>query len=379
MNLDWTPEQQALIAEASRFAHDRLLPRDRPTAFDEAGWRACAEHGVLALPLPAAWGGRGEGALTTVAVFEALGRGGADRGLLFALGAHLFGCALPISRYGSAHQQARWGTGLADGSAIGALAITDPAGGSDLTLMGARALGGTEGYVLSGEKTLVTNGPRADVFLVIAATAPDRGPLGLSAFLVPRETPGLSVEPLGAPGLPGAPMATIMFKECGLPPAALLGPVGAGMKVMSSSLRWERSCLLAGFLGAAERDLQSCLAHVRARRDRRGPLLKHEAVAHRLARMKLRLEAARWLVYRAAWNIDEGRGVLLAPALAKLAASECLVDNALDALRISAGPGWLDEAGLASALRDVVGTMSASGTTDVQLSVIAASLGVEDP
>ncbi len=379
VELDLTPRTRALATAAARVARERLLPRGPARGFDEDGWRACAEHGVLALPLPTTWGGQGESALSTVAVFEALGRGGADRGLLFALGAHLFGCALPIAEHGSPGQQARWGKGLADGSTVAALAITEPGGGSDPMSMAAIATRKPDGYVVTGEKTLVTNGPRADLFLVAARTGPGHGVLGLGTFLVPRATPGLSVEALGpALGLAGAPMARLALRECQLPADALLGSPGAGTRIMASSLRWERSCILAGFLGAADRDLAACLAHVKVRRDRRGPLLGHEAVAHRLARMKLRLESARWLVYRAAWSIDRGRGQLLPPALAKLAASECVVANAVDALRILAGPGWLDEAGAAGALRDVVGTLSASGTSDVQLGVIAASLGVED-
>jgi alkylation response protein AidB-like acyl-CoA dehydrogenase len=373
MDLDWTPRDLELIASARHFAEERLRPSGPAQAFDEAAWRACAEHGVLGLPLPGAWGGRAESALTTVGIFEALGRGGVDRGLLFALGAHLFGCAVAIARHASEEQQARWGRRLADGSAVAALAITDPAGGSDPMLMGMHALPGADGYVLTGEKTLVTNGPRADVFLTIARTDGPPGPLGLSAFLVPRESPGLTVDPLPAQaGLAAAPVARVRFDGCRVPRQALVGAAGAGLTVMTTGLRWERSCLLAGLLGAADRDLDTSLAHARSRR-----VVAHEAVAHRLARMKLRLESARWLVYRAAWSIDRKRSPLLAPALAKVAASECLVDNAMDALRILAGPGWLDEAGAASALADAIGTLSASGTNDVQLGVIAASLGSE--
>lgn len=377
MELDWTDEERALIKETERFSREALSPRASNKGFDRPAWEASAKFGMLKTPLPVPWGGKGAGALRTVALFEALGRGGADRGLMFAMGAHLFGCAVPISLYEAPVHHERWGQGLAEGSVIAALAATEAGGGSTLDSMKTRAEKRNHGYILSGRKTLVTNAPHANLFLVLALEAPEPGPFGLTAFLAPRQTKGLSVKRLSPTfGLTGAPMGEVSFDGCVLPEEAVLGRPKAGLQVFLRSMRWERSCLLAGFVGAAERDLATCVRHLKSRRNRRGSLFENQAVAHRIARMKARLETARWLVYRAAWDIDRDNDSLLGPSIAKLVASEAVAENAMDALRLLAGAGWLDHGGMASALRDVVGTLSASGTSEIQLNIIAESLGL---
>jgi alkylation response protein AidB-like acyl-CoA dehydrogenase len=375
MHFEWTPQVEQLIDGARQFA-ERKLTLSRPVVgFDRAAWNQCGTEGVIAGPLPEAWGGRAHDALTTVALFNALGGGGADRGLLFALGAHLFGCSMAIARFGSLEQHERWGTGLADGTVVAALAATEPSGGSSASRMTTLARPTHDGYIISGAKTLVTNGPVADLFLLIASEAPNRGALGLTAFLVPRDTRGLEVEPLvGTLGMQGAPMARIVFNDCVLAKEAVLSKPCGGLAVFTSSMQYERSCILAGFLGAAERDLAACVAYTQGRRDAGGRLFDHQAVSHRLARMKCRIESARWLLYWGAWSIDQGKDPLSTPAMVKLSVSEALVDCAMDVLRTFAGAAWLDEQGMATALRDVVGTLSASGTSDVQLNLIASGL-----
>jgi alkylation response protein AidB-like acyl-CoA dehydrogenase len=375
MHFEWTPQVEQLIDGARQFA-ERKLTLSRPAAgFDRATWNECGAEGVIGGPLPEAWGGHAYDALTTAAVFNALGVGGADRGLLFALGAHLFGCSMAIARYGSVEQHERWGTGLADGTVVAALAATEPSGGSSASRMTTIARRIDDGYIISGAKTLVTNGPVADLFLLIASESPNRGALGLTAFLVPRHTLGLQVEPLvGTLGMQGAPMAKIILNDCRLPKEAMLGGPCGGLPVFSCSMQCERSCILAGFLGAAERDLAACVAYTQQRRDGEGRLFDHQAVSHRLARMKCRIESARWLLYWGAWSIDHGKDPLLTPAMVKLSVSEALVECAMDVLRTFAGAAWLDEQGMATVLRDVVGTLSASGTSDVQLNLIASCL-----
>lgn len=375
MDLAWSAEQQASIAAAHRFAADALAPRAPARGFDHDAWRLCAAERITGLVAPRSWGGRELDALTTVGVLEALGRAGADRGLLFALGAHLFGCMVAVARWGSAAQQERWGAALVDGRAVAALAVTEESGGTSLAAIGtvAERVGG--GYLLRGRKSYVTNGPVADVFLLIASENPRRGVMGLSALLVARDTPGLTVTPLEPTlGLPGAPLARLDLDGCALPPDAVLGRPGSGFAVLQLSLQWERTCILAGFLGAAERDLAAAVAFVAGRAAPHGTQLAQQAVAHRLARLRCTLEAARALLHRGAWAIDHGDDPRLWPAMVKWTLSETLVDAALETMRTHAAAGFLDGSGPATALRDVVGTLSASGTSDAQLDVVAASL-----
>lgn len=376
MDFAWSPQVRHRLERARQFAEGKLSLLRRPTGFDRAAWDALAEFGVFRMPLSEPLGGESSGALATIAVLEALGRGGTDRGLLFAAGAHLFGCAVPVSAYGTPHQAETWRRGLSTGTTIGALAVTEAAGGSSLDLLTTQVVKSSDGYVLSGEKVLIANASEAGVFLVLARQYPDRGPLGLTAFLVPSSSPGLTVMPITSSiGLPGVALGRVRFAECFVPEDAVLGRPGAGLKIFATAMQWERTCLLAGFLGAAEHDLAACLEMLHGRRDAHGPLLRHQAVSHRAARIKIKLESARLLAYRAAWTIDQGHDDYAAAATAKLAMSEAVVDAALDCLRLMAGSAWRrDGIDWGAALDDTMGGLFASGTSEVQLDIVARHL-----
>lgn len=374
MQFDWSPERRQRIAAARAFARETLRCCGRGDELDRAAWRAAAQFGAFrsAMPVP---GRRHGGALESAALFEALGRGGAERGLLFAMGAHLFGCLAPLVTHATNEQAAIWEEALRDGSAVGALAVTEPGCGSSLERVAAEATPATEGYRITGEKTLITNASAADLFIVLARLAGVPGPMSLTAFLVPAGSGGVAVTPIPTHGLAGAPMGVAAFEGCFVPMSAVLGPPGAGLRVFSTAMQWERSCLLAGFLGAAERDLAVCRDFLASRDDGGGPLLRHQALAHRLARTKLSLESARLLLYRAAWRIDEGQDDRAAAAMAKLAVSEAVVAAAEDTARVMAGAGWRGEAGdPTTALADALGGLFASGTSEMQLELLARHL-----
>jgi len=379
MDFSWSPDVRLRIERTRQCAAEQLAPLPQSVGFDQAAWNVLAALDLFRIALPTSWGGENCGALVTIAVLEALGRGGADRGLLFAAGAHLFGCAVPVAAYGSARHAETWSKALSTGAVIGALAVTEAAGGSSLDLLTTEAVKTPDGYVLAGEKTLVANAPVAGIFLVLARQYPDRGPLGLTAFLVPRDTPGLTVNPITSGiGLPGAPLGSLRFADCFLPHDAVIGSPGAGLRIFATAMQWERTCLLAGFLGAAERDLSSCLEALRGRRDAHGSLLRHQGVSHRLARIKLSLESARLLAYRAAWSIDQGHDDYAAAAMAKLAMSEAVVEAALDSLRLMAGSAWRRNGmNWGAGLNDAVGGLFASGTSEVQLDIVARQLQLD--
>lgn len=341
------------------WAEQTLAGRPRPAGLDHAAWQLCASHGVFAT--------LDTGALHAAGVFEALGKGGADRGLLFALGAHLFGVMASFVRHATAAQRARWECGLRDGRCIAALAVSETASGSSFdqlaTIVGAQG----DGLVLSGTKALITNAPDAHLFLVLARQFPEHGPLGLTMLLVPRDSPGLTVTRLPTGGLPGAPMGEVTFDACPLPAIATLGRAGAGLRVFASAMAWERSLLLAGFLGAAERNLRAAIRAL-AERD----ALRHQAVAHRIAAMHMRLATARHFVHTAAAALDAGREDAATAAMAKLAASEAVIACATDTARLLAGVGWRGVPfDTAAAIADTLGTLFASGTSEIQLDTIA--------
>ena len=375
MKFDLPSETREIFERARRFAEATLANRDRRIGLDRTGWGAAAEFGAFRHAGGSAGHGGGRGALASVAMLEGLGRGGADRGLLFAIGAHLFGCLVPLSIYAGQSLAAQWAGTLRDGTVIGALAVTEAGGGSSLEYIESTMVQAKGGYVLNGRKTLIGDAPEAGVFLVLARQFPERGPLGLTALVVPRDVSGLTVTPIATTGLPGLPMGDVIFDQCFVPADAILGGHGVGLRVFATAMQWERSCLLAGFLGAAERDLEACLSLLRDRGGQQGSLLRHQAVAHRLARMKLGLDSARLLMYRAANFLDEGHDDHAVAAMAKIAVSEAIVAAAEDGLRLLAGHAWRAQPiDYAAALSDALGGLSASGTTEIQLEIVARSM-----
>jgi L-prolyl-PCP dehydrogenase len=373
MEFFWTEPDRATLDRAFGFAAS--LAGRPASGFDTTAWAACAAQRILALPLDPGWGGDGRSLRLTAAVFEALGRAGADRGLLFSMGAHLFGCALPIARHGTPAHRDRYAVGLADGSTVAALAMTEDEGGTTAARWRTRVRREGADYLVSGAKAYVTNAPVADLFLVFASENPDAGALGLTALLVPRSCPGLRVEPHDSTvGLRGSPMGRVVFDDCRLPADAVLGAPRAGLGVMQSCMRFERTCILAGFVGAAARDLATCVARMKARQGADGPLLTHQAVSHRMARSHCRIEAARSVLYHGADALDRSTATAHDPSMVKVMLSEAVVACALDTMQLLAGAAWTDAMGTGSTLADTVGVLSASGTSEAQLNTIASAL-----
>jgi len=379
MDFSWSPEQEELYERALRFARERLSagPPSSHEPFSREEWRTLGEFGFLGLCLPSAQGGLGLDALTTARVVEALGRGCADTGLVFSAMAHLFACAMPILEHGNQAQRERMLPRLASGEWMGANAISEPEAGSDAFALKTRAERVEGGYVLSGTKSWVTNAPLADVFLVYAVTRPGAGFMGISAFLVERGTPGLTLgQPLEKVGLTRAPLAPIYLQECRVPSSALLGAEGKGAAIFRGSMQWERACLFAAYVGVMERTLERTVDFARQRRQFRRAIGKNQAVSHRIADMKQRLEASRLLLYRACWKMGRGEDATLEVSLAKLAVSEAAVQSGLDAMQIHGGMGVIPEVGVERILRDALPSTLFSGTSEMQRDIIAAKLGL---
>ena len=233
---DLTPEQLELQEAAVAFARQSLghemVARDRDERFNRDDWLRCAEFGVQGMPIPREHGGLGLGLVSLIAVMEGLGYGCRDSGLLFSLNAHLWTNSIPILIYGTAEQRQRYLPGLCDGSLIGANGASEPGAGSDVFSMRTTARRDGEHYILNGTKTFVTNAPVADVFVVYATIDPSLGPMGVTAFVVDREMPGLAVgNHLHKMGLRTSPMAEVIFDGCRVPVGNRLGREGRGAEV----------------------------------------------------------------------------------------------------------------------------------------------------
>lgn len=381
LDFSLSPAQQELrdgiLAFAQARLNDDVIGRDRAHAFPRDAWDAMGEHGLLGLSVPTRWGGLGLDALTTAIAVEALGEGCTDGGLVFSAAAHLFAAVMPLVEGGSDALRDALLPGLATGQLIGANAITEAEAGSDVFSLKTRATRDGDSYVIDGAKSYVTNGPVADVFLVYATTNPAWGMLGVTGFAVRRDTPGLRVgQAFEKMGLRTSPIASVYFDGCRVPAACRLGEEGDGASLFTRSMHWERACLFAGYVGAMQRQLDMAVAQARSRKQFKKAIGKNQAISHRIVDMRLRLDAARLLLYRACWARDQGRDASLEVSLAKIAISEAAVQSGLDLLQIFGGIGYTVEMGVERALRDALPATLFSGTSEMQREIAARELGL---
>lgn len=381
MNFDWTDEQRqfrdSVLAFARRDLADDVVARDDTATFLRDAWERCAAFGIQGLPVSAEYGGSGADVLTQIVALEALGYACTDNGLLFSLNAHMWACQHPIERFGTEEQKRRYLPGMVDGTLIAAHGMSEPGSGSDAFALSTTARAVDGGWVLDGSKTFVTNAPVADVFVVFATIDKARGFMGLCAFLLERDTPGLTVgRPLHKMGLRTSPMAEVFLEGCHVPADALLGRKGGGMAVFNSSMERERSLILACTVGSMQRDLERAIEHARMREQFGRPIGQFQSVANRIVDMKLRLETSRLLLYRLGTLLEAGRPAKLESALCKLHLSESFLASALDAVQIHGGSGYMTEYELERDVRDAIGARIYSGTSDIQRDIVAKELGL---
>jgi alkylation response protein AidB-like acyl-CoA dehydrogenase len=381
MDFELTEEQRSLRQSVVEFArrelNDELPERDHAGTFSRDAWRKCAEVGLLGLPVPKAYGGAEADALTTMIALEALGYGCADNGLVFSLNAQLWACETPLVHFGTEEQKERYLPGLCDGSLLAAHGMSEPGSGSDAFALSTSAAEVDGGYVLDGTKTFVTNAPEADLHIVFATIDRALGFAGITAFLVDKGTPGLSVgKPLSKMGLRTSPMSEVFLERCEVPASAVLGKPGGGMVVFNSSMTWERGCILASTVGAMERQLETATEYARERRQFGAAIGSFQAVSRKLVDMRLRLETSRLLLYRLGWLLDSGEPATTESALVKLYLSESYVRSSLDALQVHGGYGYMTEYELERELRDAIGSRLYSGTSELQYNIVAHGMGL---
>lgn len=382
--MDFAPsdEQRALRETVLRFAERELngevIERDRSQTFRRDLWKQCAAIGLQGLPVPEEYGGAGLDPLSTAIALEAFGNGCRDGGLVFSLCAHLLACVVPVWKHGNETQLRRYLPGLCDGSLIGAHAITEPGSGSDTFSMRTRAERVGDAWRISGTKTFISNAPIADVAVVFAVTDPGKGFVGgITAFLLDRETRGFSSgQQFEKMGLRTSPVGELVLDGVVVRDDVVLGGVGGGSAVFSTAMDWERALLVASHLGTIERLLATSIEYVRTRSQFGQKIGKFQALAHAIADMKVQLEAARLLTYRAAWRLGQSRGAALDASIAKLFVSETLVEAAMKAVQLHGGYGFMVEYEVERALRDAIGSTIYSGTSEMQRNIIARWLGL---
>jgi alkylation response protein AidB-like acyl-CoA dehydrogenase len=365
------------IKFAERELNDRAAECEKNHEFNAEGWKKCAEFGIQGLSVPQEYGGIGMDILTCIASMEGLGYACKDSGLLFSLNSHIWTCEAPILKFGTDTQKKKYLPGLVDGSFIGGHAMTEPDSGSDAFSMKCKAEKRGAKYIINGTKMFITNAPIADFLLVFAVTNEQKGFAGVSAFIVEKNYPGFSVgKPLMMMGLKTCPLGEVILVDCEVPEENRLGPEGAGSAIFNSEMEWERSCLFATHLGAMEKLLEQCIHYAKIRRQFGNPIGKYQAVSHKIADMKLRLELSRLMLYNVASIKAQGKRAPLESAMAKLFISESYVQTSQDALQIHGAYGYSSEYDFERNLRDAIASKIYSGTSEIQRNIIASFLGL---
>ena len=377
MEFSFTPEQLMFKEQVIRFATKEIVPRvaehDLQSEFDFDSFRKLGEFGILGIHLPENLGGGGGDVVTTVLAGEALGEAGVDGGLTLAYGAHTFLCADTILCHGSDAQKEKYIPKLASGEWIGCMGMTEPGAGSDVASLNTRAKKAGDKYILNGSKMFITNGSIADVAVIYAKTDKDLKHAGISAFIVEKGTPGFSASrDLVKMGVRTSHTSELVFEDCEIPAENLIGQEGAGFLMALQTVEWDRSALLAPFIGGMTYVLRKCARYAKERHQFGRPIAEFQATKHKLADIKIFIEAARSLCYRIAWCKDQGRPLNhLEAAVAKLFVGDWSLKPANDAMLLHGGYGYCYEYEVERFFRDSRLAPIGGGTSDIQKKIIS--------
>lgn len=376
----WTDEQKALRKSLNQY-FDRLneghLEDDAANRFNRDKWELIRESGVLRIPFDSQWGGLGHDVLTLVYVLEHLGYGCRDTGLLFAAATQIVSAAVPLQKFGSDELKERYLSRLIDGEIMSAHAISEPSAGSDAMAMITTATEDGDSYILDGKKIWITSGPLADVITVYAKMETGSGATGITAFLVPTDTPGFHIgEPIEKLGLNTCPFCELEFRDCRVPKENIVGRPGSGFFILEHVMNYEILCIFMMMVGEMQERMERCIKHAKTRQAFGRPIGSNQYVAGKIVDQKIGLENSRKHLYDTAARFAKGRSVTTEISMAKLVTSEANVASALSAVQIFGARGYTREYGLEKGLRDAIGAPIYSGTNETQRVRIASMLGL---
>ncbi|WP_432146850.1 acyl-CoA dehydrogenase family protein [Streptomyces sp. bgisy084] len=377
MNLELSAEQTAVRQLAKDFTDREITPYvtawDRAEQVDRAIVKKLGGLGFLGLTVPEEYGGSGGDHLSYVLVTEELGRG--DSSVRGIVSVSLGLVAKTLAAWGDEEQKRAWLPRLTSGEAVGCFGLTEPGTGSDAANLATRAVRDGDSYVIDGSKMFITNGTWADVVLLFARTGGAPGHQGISAFLVPADSPGLERREIhGKLGLRGQATAELVLNGVRVPAGALLGPEGKGFSVAMSALAKGRMSVAAGCVGIAQAALDAALGYAGEREQFGKPIARHQLVQELISDISVDVAAARLLTWRVADLIDRGEPFATEASQAKLFASEAAVRAANNALQVFGGYGYIDEYPVGKLLRDARVMTLYEGTSQIQKLVIGRAL-----
>ena len=372
-----TEEQELIRANMREFAEKYVDPIaaeiDENSRYPAEIIAKLAEMEWMGIPYPQEYGGAGADYLTFTVVIEELSRSCAATG--FTLSCHTALASGPIAAFGNEDQKKKFLTPLCKGEHIGAFALTEPGAGSDVAAGSTTADLDGDYYVLNGTKTFISNGPVANTFVVFALTDRSKGTKGISAFIVPRETPGLRVgQHFLKMGIRASQTSEIILKDCRVPQENLLGKEGQGFRIAMQTLDNGRIEVAAQAVGIAQAALDESIKYAKQRVQFGKPISAQQAIQWMIADMATDISAARFLTYHAAYLKDQGQPYSKEAAMAKVFAAEMATRHASKAVQIHGGYGYIKGQKVERLMRDAKITEIYEGTSEVQRMVISGSL-----
>jgi butyryl-CoA dehydrogenase len=377
MNLDLSEEQRLIQQTAREFARREVAPRaaeiDAKHLFPADLVRGMGELGLMGVAVPEALGGAGMDTLSYVLAMEEVSAACASTGVIMSVNNSLV-CD-PLLKFADGSQKQQFLVPLAQGHKLGCFALSEPEAGSDAASQKTVARRSGDVYVINGVKNFITNGPEADVCILISMTDPSRGHQGITAFILPMDLPGVRRGPREQKlGIAGSGTCQIFLEDCQVPAALCLGEEGQGFKVAMTTLDGGRIGIAAQALGIGRAALEAAVAYSKERKTFGKPISGHQAIQFKLADMATQLEAARLLTWQAAALKDQGARHSAESAMAKLFASEMATFVTKEAVQVFGGYGYMKDYPVERHFRDAKITEIYEGTSEIQRLVIAAAL-----
>lgn len=379
MDFSFTPEQQDLIQLVRRIAREKVAPlaarMDEEEQIPDELFNTLRDAGLFGLAVPEEYGGAGMGTMGLVLAVEEVAKYCCATGLLLLL------TRLPLAAiiYGGTEEQKRkYASGIASGALRGAFCLSEPGAGSDSGNIQTRAVRDGDRYIINGTKCWISGAAHADFFTVAVKTDPAAGYRGMSVFVVEKGTPGLTVgKKEKKMGVRGLPVNQVIFEDCAVPAANMIGPENEGFKLIMKNLNSVRPVVAARGVGLAQGALGYWVNFARQRQTFGKPILEHQGLQWMMADLATDIEAARLLTYRAAMTVDEGKaGKETAHILgmAKLKATEIAVRTANDCLQMMGAAGYMEDYPMARYVRDARQLTIVEGTSQIQKGIIAKSI-----
>lgn len=371
-------EEHIMIRDAARdFAQTELLPgvieRDNKQHFPDDLVKKMGELGFMGIMVDPKYGGSGMDTISYVLIMEELSKVDASASVIVSVNNSLV--CYGLQAYGTEEQKQKYLTKLATGEYIGAFCLSEPEAGSDATSQRTTAIDKGDHYIINGTKNWITNGGRADVYIVIAQTDRDKGSHGINAFIVEKGTPGFDIGPKEDKlGIRGSDTHTLQFNDVKIPKTNRIGPNGSGFRFAMKTLSGGRIGIASQALGIAQGAYELALKYSKERKAFGTEICNHQAIAFKLADMFTEIEAARLLVMKAAKDKDLDNNYDISSAMAKLYASKVAMDTTVEAVQIHGGNGFVKEYHVERLMRDAKITQIYEGTSEIQKIVISRSI-----